>query len=116
MDEVLRLASELGRRIAQHERFLSLREAERLVEEDAATRELLCEAEEHRQRIAYLEAEGRPVEPEVKRTLRRLEEEIRMNDKLQVLARAQADYMELMNEVNAAIRAEMDREPTRETQ
>jgi len=107
MEEIVRLARELGRNIARHERFLSLREAEKAVEEDGETRELLRRAQEQREKVARLEAEGKPVEPEDKRALQRLNEAVRDNAKLQHLARAQADYMELMNRVNAAIRAEL---------
>jgi len=116
MDEIVALASRLGELLARHERYLRLRSAEEAVEQDPQARGLLDRLEEQRRKVASLEAQARPVEPEDKRELQRLADAVHSNQKLQELARAQADYMEMMHKVNHAIRARLSgrREPAGE--
>ena len=108
MDEIVNLASNLGGLISQHERFKKLRATEDAVNADEETRDLVRALDEQRAKIAELEAKQQPVEPEDKHELRRCTEAVHANPKLQDLARAQADYMELMNRVNQAIREKLD--------
>ena len=111
MDGVTQLASKLGKLIAKEERYERLREAENAIQADPELRKTLDTFERQRERIAQLEAEQKPIEPEEKRELQQLTETVHANPKLQELARAQADYMEMMNSVNTAIRSEMDATP-----
>ena len=108
MDEILDLASNLGGLISQHERFKKLRAAEDAVNADEETHNLVRALDEQRAKIAELEASQKPIEPEDKRELQRRTEAVHASPKLQELARAQADYMELMNRVNEAIREKLD--------
>jgi len=107
MDDLLRLAAQLGRTIAAHERFQTLRRAEDAVAADAATRALLLQRETQMRKIARLEKEQKPVEPEDKHEMLRLNEAVHDNAALQTLARAQADYVEMMRRINDAIQGEL---------
>ena len=107
MKEIIQLAGRLGALIAGHERFLRLRRVENAVQADAEAREALDKLEQQRQKVAELEANLKPVEPEDKRELERLAGAVRSCGKLQELLRAQADYLELMRKVNEAIRAHL---------
>ena len=107
MDDILRLASDLGEHISTHERFQKLRGAEAAVQADEVAGDLIKSADAQRRKIAELEAKQQPVEPEDKHELARLEEAIRENENLQGLLRAQADFMELMGKVNRAIREKL---------
>ena len=108
MKDILALASQLGNLMARHERHHGLRAAELALQGDAEARGLLESLETQRRKIADLEAQMKPVEPQDKRELQRLTDAVRSNEKLQDLARAQADYMEMMNKVNNAIRVNLD--------
>jgi cell fate (sporulation/competence/biofilm development) regulator YlbF (YheA/YmcA/DUF963 family) len=108
MDHLIKKADELGRSIAASERFKSLRTAEDAVGEDEATRKVLEAANAQRDRLARLEAEQKPIEPADKREMERLNQAVHGNEKLQALAKAQADYLEMMNKVNEAIRAKLE--------
>ena len=108
MEDVLRLASDLGKLIAQHERFRKLRAAEDAVAADQETRNLVTAMEEQRAKIIKLESAQQPVEPEDKHELQRVTDAVHANPKLQTLAMAQADYMELMNKVNKTIQDKLD--------
>jgi len=108
MEEILTLASDLGKLIAKQERYLKLREAEDAAAADKETSGLLESFERQRRKVAELEVAQAPVEPEDKRELQRLSDAVHTRPVLQNLAKAQADYMEMMNKVNAAIRRELD--------
>lgn len=108
MDKIIEAAGALGRLIANTERFRRLRIAEEAINADAATKQLLRSFEAKRDQILELEHNRSPVEPELKREMQRLSDEVHANAPLQELAHAQADYMEMMNRVNKAIRAAMD--------
>ena len=107
MDETLKQASELGKLIAKHPRYQRLREVEDTADKDADTKELLRKFEEKRQEIAELEATNAPIEAEQKHEMQDLTTRVHSSPLLQDLAKAQADYMELMNKVNGAIRREL---------
>ena len=107
MDRLIALAGRLGKAIRDTERFSRLRQAEEALEADEEARKALSEAEALQRQIAEREAEGKPVEPEEKHRLADLQSAVHASQTLQGLARAQADYMELMNEVNGAIRNEL---------
>jgi cell fate (sporulation/competence/biofilm development) regulator YlbF (YheA/YmcA/DUF963 family) len=103
MEDALAAAAELGRRIAQDEAFRRLRAAEDAVQGDAASQKILEEFDRQRRKIEALERARKPVEPEDKREMIRLSDAVHSAPQLQGLVRAQADYMELMNQVNKAI-------------
>ena len=107
MDEIVKLADQLGKRIAESERFVNLRQAENAVENDPEAGDLLKKADAHKARLASLEAARKPIEPEDKREMQRLTEAMTNNEKLHALLRAQADYIEMMSKVNEAIRSRL---------
>lgn len=109
MDEILKAAQNLGDLIAESDRFVALRRAEKVVEDDPDTKELLKKADAQSEKIAELERSLKPVEPADKEEMQRLTDAMHGNEKLGALARAQADYLELMNKVNDAIRGRLER-------
>ena len=109
MDEILKAAQNLGDRIAESDRFMALRRAGEAAEDDDAAKDLLKKADAQSEKIAELERSLKPVEPADKEEMQRLTDALHGNEKLGALARAQADYLELMNKVNDAIRGRLER-------
>lgn len=107
MEEITQAAGALGKLIAQSPAFQRLRMAEETVQADADARKTLEEFERQRRKIEQLEGEHKPVEVDDKHLMQRLSAAVHSSDKLQELMRAQADYIEMMNRVNKAIRAEL---------
>ena len=107
MDQVIKLAERLGKAIAETDRFTKLREVEKATRDDSDAQKALAEMESFQQEIARKEADGSPIEPEEKRRLADLRTKVHTNAGLQGLARAQADYMELMSRVNGTIREQL---------
>ena len=107
MEHILKLARDLGKQIAKHERFQALRQAEETVRNDAETRDLLAAAERQRKSLAEKESARKPIEPAEKHEMQRLNEALETNENLQPLAKAQADYLQLMKRVDEAIREQL---------
>ncbi len=105
--ELLSLASSLGRAIAEQPRFLAVRDAEARVLSDPESRSLTDELERLRKRIASRESKGEEGSTEELQALRTIEERVRAEPKLQHLARAQADFAQMMNEVQERLYKEL---------
>ena len=111
MENVVEMASKLGKLIRENERYRILRQTEEKVLSDSGARQIQDALEKHLQRIHTLESEMKPIEVADKRELSRLQEEARKNPGLQELLKAQADYFEMMNQVNNAILAALAPDP-----
>lgn len=103
MEEILTLASRLGRMISETDRFEALRQAEKAALADKEAQSALKELQETENRLSEKEKAGQPIEVEEKHRLAELQERVRENDTLWKLAQAQADYMELLNRVNQSV-------------
>jgi cell fate (sporulation/competence/biofilm development) regulator YlbF (YheA/YmcA/DUF963 family) len=106
-EEILDLARRLGQALARHERFARLRDAEAAVRKDADAPQLSHELNEQMIKIARLEDQMKPIEPADKHLLQELRDKVYSNAALQDLARANADYMEIMSQVNNIIQKEL---------
>jgi cell fate (sporulation/competence/biofilm development) regulator YlbF (YheA/YmcA/DUF963 family) len=106
MDEILELASRLGKRIAQEDRGQRMIAARAALEGSLADRQLLANFEECQRRIQQLQMEGRAIEPEDKRKLVDLQNRVIASPVLKDLLRAQADFVELMAQVSTCLEQE----------
>ena len=106
MKDIIETAEKLGKQIAASERFKGVEAAREEIEGDEALQADMKALNEVSDRIAQLEKEVKPVEPDDKRRLRELQEKVTGHPKLRALARAEADFAELMNRVNRAIHAQ----------
>ncbi len=109
MQEIIAAAEQLGKLIGQHARTRAFLDAARAVAGDGDAQKLLREYQEHADRVRQLEASGRPIEPDDKRRMATLQENVASNDKLKAMLRAQADYLDMMNRVYQAIEPAEDR-------
>ena len=103
MDEILELARRLGKRIAEHPRGKAFREAQQALVEDSEAQSLLKEFNDQAQHLQALETQNRPIEPEDKRKLADTQQRVAGNRCLSSYAKAQADYLEMMQQISAAI-------------
>lgn len=105
MQELLDKARSLGEAIAAHERTSTFFAASAAVRGDKVAKSLLEEVEKQANRIRTLEMEQKPVEPADKHKLAELQTKVSGNDLLKTLMRTQADYIELMNQINNSMQA-----------
>jgi cell fate (sporulation/competence/biofilm development) regulator YlbF (YheA/YmcA/DUF963 family) len=103
MEELLSKAAELGRLLADHPRFGTLMAARDAVRADEPARKLMADYERQVNRIQDLTLQNRPIEVADKRRLAELEQTVASNEKIKALAKAQADFTEMMSSVNRAI-------------
>ncbi len=103
MEEVLKLADELGKAISRTGRYAALRAAEKAVESDVEACAMQKEYDEIARRVYELEKSGKPIEPEDKRKLQSKKEQMVRNRKIQDVTRAWADYNEMIIKVNQLV-------------
>jgi len=73
------------------------------VAEDRDSQAVLQAYQQGLERIRELEASGRPIEPQDKRSLAEAEAKVAGNDKLKAMMKHQADYLEMMHRINEAM-------------
>ena len=115
MQEIIKKAQELGEAIAQSPFYQRLCQAEDKVRQNEEAKKLGDDFNALAMKIAQLEADRKPIEPEDKREFKRIQEAISANPLLQEHVRAQADYMDLMRQVNGAIQKALGRETAPQT-
>jgi len=103
MDEIIELARELGRKIAAHPRTQAFATAGRAVTADPQAQKLLNDYQAHVDKIRAREQMRQPIEVADKRGLAELESKVVSHDGLKALMQTQADYVQLMQQVQSAI-------------
>ena len=106
MDEILDLATRLGKRIAQDPRAAGMVDAQVALENSLGDRQLLADYEQHQRKIYELEVAGKPIEPDDKRKLADLHGKVVGSAVIKDVLKAQADFLELMNSVSQRIEQE----------
>lgn len=106
MEEILKLAEQLGKRIAADPRGQKFARARAAFDADLPARQLINDYESQQQKMAELEMAGKPIEPEDKRRLTDLHQKVVGNAVLKDLLKAQADYLELMTTISERIERE----------
>jgi cell fate (sporulation/competence/biofilm development) regulator YlbF (YheA/YmcA/DUF963 family) len=105
LQELMDKAGALGQAIAAHPRMREYNAAREAVEKDADAQSLLRDYAKQAERIRELERNQKPVEVADKQKLAEIEGRMAGNDAFKRLMRCQADYVELMNQVNRAMEA-----------
>ena len=103
MDEILAKADDLAKAIRSSAIFKKFMAAQDGLNKDEATKTLMQQVEEHRNKLAEKEKNQQPIEVEEKRQQQQLHEQMQANKLVQELLRAEADLALLMSKVNAAI-------------
>ncbi|MCZ6786054.1 MAG: YlbF family regulator [Planctomycetota bacterium] len=108
MADVMEFANQLGAALAEDARYVAMRAATEALKEDAGAKKLEEEYAEAVQLIHQKTAQGAAIEPEDKKRELDLRNKIAANEKITALLRAQADFQELMNQVNEAIQEKIN--------
>ena len=107
MTDMIESAQQLGKAIAESDRFRAVADLRTKIDTDETLQAEMKALNELGAKIAKLEKEVQPVEPEDKRRLQELQQNVTGNALLQDLARVEADFAELMNRVNTAIHSQL---------
>ena len=103
LEEVMRLARQLGDAIRRHPRYVGLREADARVRQDKSATEALDAYNKAAAELGRKERQGQPIDVEDKRRLQKLHESVAANETVKSFMRTHADYAELMRRMNDAI-------------
>ena len=106
MEDILELASKLGKRIAGDERARAFTKAREALDADHKARQMLADYQQSQRKVAELEAAGKPIEPEDKRQLVELHTQVVGSDILKDLLKTQADFLQMMTLVSQKIESE----------
>ena len=109
MEAIYQKARELADIIYRSDAYRAVRQAEAKAEKDDTIKKLVDRHNQLTDTIAQKEKKLEPIEPEEKRELIKIREEMQANQTLQELLRAQTDYAMMMNKVSAILREKLDR-------
>ena len=101
--DIISKAEELGRLIAGSPAGKAVVKARAELDADQRAAELMQDYQKQARKIAELEAQGKPVEPQDKRALAGLQQQVASHPSLKGWMKAQADFSQLMGKVNQAI-------------
>lgn len=112
VDNIVTKAADLGKLIASSPAGTEMLKARKQLHDDKEAHKMLEAYQEQMQKIAQLEKDGQPVEPEDKHKLVELQQTVASQAALKTWMKAQADFSQLMHKVNQAIAAPfMDASP-----
>src|SRR5262245_61481181 len=103
MDSILEQATKLAEMLASDPRFTKLRQLENDVLKDPEKRRLLEDYEKSRMTLEHKQREFHPITPEEKKAHAEVTKKVHAVPVLLDLARAQADYAQMMDQVNRTI-------------
>ncbi len=106
MEDILDLASRLGKQIAADPRGKQMAEARAALEGSLEDRQLLDDYEKQQKKVHELEVGGKAIEPEDKRCLADLHAKVVASPVIKDLLKAQADYVTLMTMVSQRMEQE----------
>ncbi|MBK9119051.1 MAG: YlbF family regulator [Phycisphaerales bacterium] len=101
--DLVQRARGLGEALAAHPVVVAYFGAQHQARSDNSAQSVLRDYQQQLEHIQKLEAEQQPIEVADKHKLQALEQQMASSDALKRLMRAQADYVALMNQVNAAM-------------
>lgn len=103
MEEILKMARELGAAVAKHPHYRALRDAEEAAAADADAKVLIESFNSAQERMLALARDRKPIEPEDKRKLADLQKRVMAHPVLKRLQAAQVNFKHLMDTMNRAI-------------
>ncbi len=108
MEQIRELASQLGDAVVRHARYDAYRKSREAFQGDEQAQQLQRDYDAASELLQRKSALGQPIEPEEKRSEASLRESVIKNPILMELLRAQADFHELMTEINKSIEAKLE--------
>jgi len=107
VEDIIAMAERLGKAISASPQAAALRQAQAALRADEAASKLLADYQAHREKVAALEAEQKPVEVEDKHRTEDLHRKLIGTETFKTFTAAQVEYVDVMRRVNDAIRAQM---------
>jgi len=103
-ERILNLAEQLGKALSEAPQTTKLHQARKALQSESQTAQMLSDYHQQVQKIAQLEREQKPIEPDDKHKLQELEDTLLESDAFKDFTAAQVEYVELMRKVSEGIR------------
>lgn len=107
MQEILKLASQLGKTIVESSAGQAMKAARGEFNADAAAVKLMREFQTQAEKMARLEHENKPIEVTDKQKLEQLQVQLAGNDRVKKLTAAQMEYMDILRKVSETLQREL---------
>ena len=107
MAAIIELAERLGKAISESPQAAALRTARDEMGKQPEIDQLLKDFRTQNEKIAALEAEGKPVEVDDKHKFQELHDKLVANEVFKKFTAAQVEYVDLMRKVNQAMGKEL---------
>ena len=107
MTDIIQLAERLGKAISESPQAAALRTARDEMGAQPEIDQLLNDFRIQNEKVAALEAEGKPVEVDDKHKLQELHDKLIASDVFKKFTAAQVEYVDLMRKVNQAMGKEL---------
>jgi len=107
VSDIIRMAEDLGKAIAASPQAAGLQAAREALDKEPDTVKALRDYNAQARKIAELEDQQKPVEPEDKAELQQLHDTLVASDVFKKFTGAQVEYIDLMRQVNETIRKQM---------
>ena len=107
MNEIIELAGKLGKAIASSPQAAAMREARKALDSQADIMQTLKDYQAHEDKLAQLQQDNKPIEVDDKRKLQELHDKLIASDVFKKLTAAQVEYVDLLRQVNSAMRQEL---------
>ena len=108
MEQLIEMAKRLGKQIAEHQRTVLLKKAQKEVDNDTQAGQLVLEYQQNIEKIQKLEKEQKPIEVQDKQELKDIELKIAGNDKLKEVTLCQMNFVEMMQKIKQAIYEQLE--------
>lgn len=109
MSDILSLATQLGKAIADSSQGKAMKEAVTSLRTDPAALRLMQDYETQVDKISRLEYENKPIEVADKRAVSEMETKLAGNQRIKKFSEIQVEYMDLIRRVNQTIQGELSR-------
>jgi hypothetical protein len=104
MNEILEMADKLGKAVAASAQAKALHEARKLLDAQPDVLATLKQVQEQSDKMSRLEREKKPIEVEDKHRMAELQDKLLASDIFKKFTAAQVEYVDLMRQVNDALR------------
>jgi cell fate (sporulation/competence/biofilm development) regulator YlbF (YheA/YmcA/DUF963 family) len=111
MEKIFELAKELGEALAAHPIGKKYHEAKEALDADEAAKNIIQEYEQMASKLGQKERQGKPIEPDEKRSLMALQGKISASNSVKKWMEAQVEYLNLLRQVNELVMKELPAEP-----
>ena len=107
MSAIVELAKRLGKTIAESEQANNLRAIQKELETESDITKALSDYQAQSEKLMQLQNENKPIEVDDKHKLQELQNVLVASEVFKKFTAAQVEYVDLMRQVNEAIRQEL---------